>query len=278
MISNQINMPTGPTMENAANDTSNLTLAGPIVMGATSQTVSNGYVSSSTGGGTLVLGAAAAPSTITLPPAAGQSLTFAALRGPIVVNDVIQNSGTIAGNVIINPTVNFPVTFANVNTYTGTTTVGSGTTSYPLIVQISTDQPFGTGSLIVNSSYSGNVTLLPLGGNRTLPNPVNLVSTTFVANAPGTAFNLTLAGPISGNYGQGLWNNMAGTLTLGSAAAPSTIILGSLLDFGTNNTGCLTVVNDLIQSSGPIQVRGGTVVFTNSNTYSGGPLSTTGPC
>jgi fibronectin-binding autotransporter adhesin len=283
VLSNAILMTTGFAMDTAVGDTtSSLTFAGPITM-TNNRFISNGFTVGQLGG-TLIIGAASAPNFLTLPTATNFTLSFAALNGPIIVNDVIQNAAGQTGNVTINPNNGDTntVTFTAVNTYTGPTTIGGGTNGGGTVA-FSTDQPFGTGTLVMNNTAGSGGTppnLQPLTGDRTLANPVTMTSGFFASNAPGTAFNLTLTGPITVNatVNRTITNNMAGTLTLGSAASPSTITLGvaagTQLQFQTQNANSLTVVNSLIQDPAPgapgsILVTSGTVNFTNSNTYSG---------
>jgi fibronectin-binding autotransporter adhesin len=294
-ISNSILLTFGVAMDNAPGDTtSTLTLAGPISLATTSRLISNGFAGGQPGAA-LIIGAAAAPSTITLSGTAGVTLSFAAVQGPIVVNDTIMNSGATPGAVGINPNNgdNFSVTFLATNTYTGGTTIGGGafgggtvmlgvSTSGP--AGSFTTGPFGTGPVVMNNTAATSgtpPTLVPLGADRTVANAITMTSGFFVANAPGTSFNLSLTGPISlGTIGRALTNNMASgaTLTLGSAASPSTITLGSTtgaqLQFQSQTGTGMTVINNLIQDAsgggaGTILVSSGTVQLTNANTYSG---------
>ena len=70
IIANPISMQFGITTANASGDNSGLTLAGPITQFATGRTLTNNMT------GTLMLGLAATPSTLTLPTGSGQTFSF----------------------------------------------------------------------------------------------------------------------------------------------------------------------------------------------------------
>jgi fibronectin-binding autotransporter adhesin len=213
LISNQIITGTGFVMDNAIGDTSNLTFAGPIVMQATGRFISNGFNAALTSlGGTMILGSATAPSTLTLPTVPGQTLTLSPITGPIVVNDVIQQPPGVIGLVRItgNPTENGPAIFTAANTYTGGTSVLHG----ELVVNNTTGSGTGTGAVTVSAqttgTFQGN-----LAGNGTISGAVTVNAGSGFLNgviAPGPAVatftstpNTALVIPVS-----------FGTLTLGS--------------------------------------------------------------
>jgi fibronectin-binding autotransporter adhesin len=298
-ISNQMIMTTGFLMDNATGDSSSLTFAGPITMTATSRTIQNGTAAAPTGGGPMIIGSTAAPSTITLPTTTAMTLTLAALAGPIVVNDVIQQPAGTTGGVMINPNTgnNNSVTLNGASTYTGTTTIGGGTVGGgTVLIGVSTAGsagsitagPFGAGTVIVSDTATPPI-LEPAGGDRTVANALTMTSGMFVANVPGTSFNLALTGPIAlTTSNRVLTNNLASgaTLTLGSTLAPSTITLGSTagrqLQIQSQTATGTTVINDVIQDSSPtagagsLLVTGGNVRLTNANTYSGATSVTGG--
>ena len=295
-ISNAITMTSGFTMDTAAGDTtSSLTFAGPINLTTVGRSIANGFPSGTSQGGTMILGDPSAPNFITLSSAAGQPLTIAAVWGPIVVNDVIQDSGSTAGSVSINSQAGAinPVILNSANTYTGATTLGANNTGMgPILISVSsngspgsfTSGPFGTGTVTTNNTTTPP-TLEPNGADQTIANAITMTSGFFVANTPGTTFNLTLTGPIALTTNRVLTNNMNGTLTLGSVASPSTITLGTTaarqLQFQSQSGAGLTIVNDVIQDPGiglsaTLLVSSGTVQLTNANTYSGGTTVTGG--
>jgi autotransporter-associated beta strand protein len=288
-ISNAVTMTFGFAMENTTGDMSNLTFAGAIALQGTGRFISNGFAAGTTGG-TLIIGDPSQPTTVTLATTASQNLSIAPLAGPIVINDVIQNSGSTVGNVNIDPNAgnNNTVTLNGVSTYTGTTTIGTGINALNTgIIQlgassnaVGTNGPFGAGTVIMNNTAGFPPNLQPIGLDRTVANAITMTGGFFVSNVTGQTFNLNLNGQISlGTVARVLTNNMAGTLTLGSASFPSSIILGSTagtqLQFQTTNANATTVVNDVIQNAsgggaGTILVSSGTVSFTNANTYTGG--------
>jgi autotransporter-associated beta strand protein len=310
-ISNQIIMTTGFAMDTVAGDTtSSLTFAGPITMQGTGRFISNGF-GTGQAGGPMILGAASAPSTITLPTATGQTLSIAALWGPIVVNDVIQNAGAVVGNVALNPQANgngfdqFPITLNGANTYTGNTTLGGnnftpmgsillGVSSNALPGASFTSGPFGTGPLIM-SNTSSPPNLIPIGTDRTVSNAITVTSgfsagTASAAQDPTGPHNLTLAGAISLTTNPRVLTNtmISGVaLTLGASSAPSTLTLGSTAGetLTIQGTGT-TIINDVIQNAsgggtGSLTVQSGgggagTVVLNAANSYSGATSVTGG--
>jgi len=296
-IGNAVSMATGFAMENTTGDTSNLTFSGPIALQTTGRFISNGFSVTNGLGGTLFIGAATSPSTLTLATTASQTLSFAALNGPIVINDVIQNGTGGPGNVAINPNVNdlLSVEFASQNIYTGNTTIGAGTNNNGggiTLVAVSsvtsgtsiTSGPFGTGTLIFNqigNQGSQTAVITPIGASQTVANPVTLNSGFVAANSGSAAFNLTFTGAVSmGTNSAIITNNMVtGTaLTLGSAGtAATTMTLATTLQLQSLITSGPTVINDLVQDNGTnfgsILVGGGTVQLANAgDTYSGGTL------
>jgi autotransporter-associated beta strand protein len=303
MISNQIIMTTGFAMDNATGDSSSLTFAGPITSTNAGKFISNGFTAG-TAGGAMILGSPTAPSTITLPTVTGLNTSLAALAGPIVVNDVIQNfSPTIIGNVVINPNAgdNNTVTLNGANTYTGTTTLNAGVnTAGTGIIQIGvssnalpgpsfTAGPFGTGTVTPNNT-TVPPNLQPVGADRVVSNAISLnnsgfwASTASAAQDPTGSHNLTLAGQISeATASKIITNNMASgvDLILGASSAPNAIILGSsagqsLTFQSTAGLGPTTIINDVIQNasgggSGSLTVQqNATVVLNAANTYAGG--------
>jgi hypothetical protein len=286
-LANPITMNFGMTAANAASDTSSLTLSGPITMTANGRFITNNFAPA---GGTLTLGSAAAPSTITLPTSGGQVLRLAG-TGATVINDVIQNPASVPSPAPgIEVLATGPVRFNGLSTYTGNTTFSGASTPIRIGVNSNglpgptfTAGPFGTGTLNMNSTSPP--LLQPFGADRTVANPINMALGFFASNPsaaedPTGNHNLTLTGPITlGVNGRNITNNLkAGvSLTLGSAASPSTITLGNTLTFQTQTAGGgLTFVNHSITGAGGITVQNDAVVHLNGANDYAGATSVTG--
>lgn len=299
-ISNVISMSTGFAMDNISGDTSNLTFAGQIFEAAAGKFISNGFNGTGANtplsggvGGTMIIGDANAPSTITLPTGGG-TLNVAAICGTITINDLIQNGGS-AGVVAINPNAgdSATVTLNNSNTYTGGTTLGGSGLNAGGFIQIGTDSvgspgsltagPFGTGAILMNSTNSSSTSipnLIPLGADRTVGNAITMTSGFFVSNN-ATPHSLNLTGPITlGATSRVLTNNMAGsaTLSLGSGGSQNLTLGSNLVIQSQNVGGGITSINDKVTSTGSLTVQVGGVVYLNNpaNDYAGGTSVTGG--
>lgn len=161
----------------------------------------------------------------------------------------------------------------------GTLILGSGGLGPASIIQFSTDGAFGTGML--NFTNTTNNHLQPLGGTRTVANPVTMLFGFTVESATGdTTSGLTFTGPIAlAAIGRTITNNLASgaTLTLGSSTTPSTLSLSTGASTQTlvlGGTGRY-VINDVIQNSSPGNPNNlsltttSSVTFKAQNTYSG---------
>jgi autotransporter-associated beta strand protein len=244
----------------------------------------------------MILGDPSAPGTITMSTATGQNLTFTTVNGPIVVNDLMQDSTGIAGQIAINTAANNnnAVTFNAANTFTGNASLGGGSTAASGQVRLGTSTdgdfgainsgPLGKGTIVAVSTNATNTPpLTPFNADRTLSNAVNITGNFATANAPSQNFNLNLTGPITmtATASRTLNNTMTGTLTLGKATVgdstnPVTLsgTANQTLTF-TGGASSTTVVNDVIQNGGSglipglVGVSGSTVRFNNANTYTG---------
>jgi fibronectin-binding autotransporter adhesin len=228
-----------------------------------------------TGTGAVAIGTLGA-SDITL---SGNLTINGAGTGLVTLNSNIGQSGG-ARAVTINSALTLLVN--GTNTYTGTTTSNGGA-----ILQIGSDQPFGTGLLIL-SGTSGQVAAV--GGDHTITQAVSVrVNTTF----NGTN-SLTINGDVtnSNNTGKVFTNNItvAGkALTLGTSGSNSLFLTDDVatahvLTLAGNSTGS-TIINSTIKDvNGTSTTTGsaitltsnGTVRFNGMNTYSGGISQTIG--
>jgi fibronectin-binding autotransporter adhesin len=285
-VANPVSMALGGlTLANDTGDTSSLTLSGPIGMSTTGRFITNNFAAS---GGTLTLGSAGSPSTITLPNTAGQTFTLAG-TGATVINDVIQN-GAPALAATVSYTTNGPVTLNAQNTYTGDTSITGVSTNFRIGASSNglpgpsfTAGPFGTGTVTMNATLPP--TLKPIGADRTIANAINMTLGFITAN--GTAIedptgnhNLSLTGPITlGATGRIITNNLASgvALTLGSAVTPSTVTLGSTLTVQTQTAGGgSTIINDAVTGVGGLTVQNSAIVQLNGTSDYAGTTSVTG--
>jgi fibronectin-binding autotransporter adhesin len=266
-----------------------LTIINPDVGG--SRWLSNSILS---GGKAVTFGASPGSSTITLGNPStnggdniGKTLVFSPNAfATFIVNDVIQDpapgGGAASGSVRFAGQDDGTTSVMGLNTYTGPTHFDGWTT-----VRIgsssnveNTAGPFGTGTLMFNAFFKNM--LQPIGGNRTVANPISLIEGMTVENATGGTDSLTFTGPISvtssGRQIDNYFGTNGGTLTLGSAANPSTITLhaiGGNLTFGGTGT---TVINDIIENGPSVPSALATDILINTtgpitlnahNTYTG---------
>ena len=222
----------------------------------------------------------------------GKGLVFTPNAGSTtIVNANMQDAG--AGGGIASGNVQFAGSAGGVtqvngqSTYTGTTLFnGNSTIKVGSSYNVGgTSGPFGLGTLNLNAQT--NNIIMPVGGNRTLANPVTMTYGLTVANDAADTSSLTLAGPITmPSAGRFLTNNFSasgGTLTIGSAAAPSFVTLPSLSDetFTITGTGA-TVINSVIADPTPMPGIPATVSYSTSgpvslnarNTYAGNTTMT----
>jgi hypothetical protein len=267
--------------------TNSFVLNGPIfIKSGVSRTLSNKIAS----GGTLTLGASPGSSVIYLGnpvsnggDGAGRTIILSATPGTtMIVNALFQDvdangadsavryGGNASGNIIINTP----------QTYTSRTILGGGEST----VQFKHDYnvgdpsgPFGLGTLVALNA--ANNQLAPIEGDRTIANPIQMEVGFSVTNIPGDTSSVTFTGPITFASGANrlIQNKMnpttGGTLTLGSAASPSTITLAS-----TSTTGPVTLtfastgrttINDTIQDSPGAPITHLAVSNTSTTTFNG---------
>ncbi len=290
-IGNALNLNSGMTLIGS----NSLAFTGPITIinsaGGGTRSLTN---SITTAGKSVTLGANPGASTIALGnPVAnggdgvGKSLVFSPVAGATtVINDVMQDpaagGGAASGSVFYAGSAGGVSQINGLSTYTGSTQLNGLST-----VKFSSDYniggmsgPFGLGTLTPNASINNIVE--PIGGNRTIANPVSMVFGLTVANDVADTSSLTLSGPIamvaSGRFLNNNFGASGGTLTLGSAASPSTLTLPSAASqtFTLAGTGA-TVINDVIQNplsvpSPPAAINystSGPVALNAQNTYTG---------
>jgi autotransporter-associated beta strand protein len=269
-IANPVQMATGFTTgtESAGNT---LTLSGPIMM-----SINNGRFMSNGTFGTnnppaaqglnLVLGAAASPSTITLPNG-GATVTISAVTGPITVNDVIQDPPGLIGapnrsTVRINGNANetLPVTFTAANTYAGPTSITHG----QLIVNNASGSGTGTGAVTVGAATSGTTFPGVLSGTGSLAGAVTVsVGTGGGANAmiapgPGALTNGSNSAPVV--------PFSIGTLTLGGGLTINGTYLADV-QTGPNANDLLAVTGGVTLGAASILSLSPSSTFDGTSTY-----------
>ena len=278
----------GDTMS-VGGGTGGVAITGPITFSAAgSRRISNGLPT----GGTLTLGSAAAPSTITI--GAGSQLVFSGADNgqSTVVNDAIVGAGSLS---ILGHN---PVTLAGQSTFSG----GTMLTSAPLIPAPTvlvgsssnsppgnfTAGPFGTGPVAINDPDQNVTTIVPIGQAQMVANPVTASSNvqirgTVPLTLTGT-FTVGSARPtvevVIGETTSAL--TLAGNVYLSdTAGSGQTLIVrgngGTLIYGGTLISGVIADFNGPGGSPGRLTVTGTAAVrVTAANTYSGG-TSVTGP-
>jgi hypothetical protein len=286
-IANPVSMAAGGlTIDNDTGDTSSLTLAGPISMLANGRFLNNYFAPD---GGTLTLGSAASPSTITLPTFAGQMFTING-TGATVINDVIQDASPAPSPAAaVGYSISGTVSLNAQNTYTGNTSLDGagaifriGTNSNGLAGASFTAGPFGTGTVSQNSSTVP--TFKPIGADRIVSNPMTLnfgftVTNGTASEDPTGNHSLTLAGPITlGAASRSITNNLASgnSLNLGTIFGPSILSLGSSLFFQSQTGGGTTIINDTVSGVGGLVVQNGAVVQLNGTANYTGATQVTG--
>ncbi|MEX0613790.1 MAG: hypothetical protein WD738_18610 [Pirellulales bacterium] len=270
---------------NFAGDNS-FVLNGPIFIKSGDMRTLNNKITAS--GKTVSLGASPGSSSIYLGnpvsnggDGVGRTLILSAQNGTtMIVNAQFQDVGSgshvqygvaAGGNILIN----------SLQTYTSDTLLGSGSAT----VQFHHDYnvgdpsgPFGLGTLVANGA--ANTQLAPTGGDRTIANPIRMDFGFTVDDVPGDTSSLTFTGPINfistaNRLIQNLMPATGGTLTLGSAASPSTFTLAATAGLTLTFAGTgKTVINDTIQDSPGVPMN--IAVSNTSTTTFNGPQNSDG--
>jgi autotransporter-associated beta strand protein len=306
-VANPVVWVTGMTVQNApttginANTSGNLTFTGPFsLLSTTSRT----FVFD-TPGKTVTMGASPNSSTITFNPATAVTgpvnLAIAvATNSTLIINDVMQDnlSGPTSPDTV--SYVSFGTAPANgfgtlvlnaASTYTGMTTfTGGSTNTTAATIQFGTSSvtsgtnivsgPVGRGTF-EPSNQAAPPMFEALGADQTIANPMIISpSGFFVANAPGTPFNLSFTGPISLQTGRTLTNNMgtSTTFTMGATGTNAAVfsMSGQLVLQTQISGGGNTVINDQLTDGSTSK---GNIIFQNNvqttltnpnNTFTGG--------
>lgn len=286
-IANPFTLTFGFTVSNAATPF-NMSFTGPF----TYLSASTRTLTINTPGKTVTFGSAATPSTITLSNTASTALLIDPSQNSLlVINDVMQDNGAIAGSInynsIGNNTPMGTIQINGANTYSGVTSLNGQTSGTPVVgltVQIGVDTvgspgsitsgPFGKGTVTTNGNSNGPPILQAFGADRTVANAITMTSGFFVTGS----HSLTLTGPVTlGSTGRTITNNLASGLavTFGSAGSPSTITLGNTLGIQTQTSGGgMTIINDAIGGTGGLTVQNGATVVLNSATNAYGGTTT----
>lgn len=258
------------------------TVAANQTIGAAIKLNGNGTFINSSASGSLLLGAASAPGTITLANGGVATFNAATSGASVVINDVIVDPSVGLGTVALKGVSGGIIQINSLNTYSGTTAFNGATGS---LVRFNHDfnagdpsGPFGTGTMYFNNT--ANNQLQPVGGDRILANPLALNFGFVISTDPDeAAHSLTFTGPITEtSLGRTLTNSLASgaTLTLGSSSNPSTITLppsnsqgttiagtGATVIYDSIQDGAGTIDNVTVSSTGPITFNG--AITSNGN-------------
>jgi hypothetical protein len=249
-IANPILMDFGVAFTNVPNDSSSVTLTGPVtytsILTGTGYRVVNNVMPAT--GGTVIFGSAGSPSTITLSAASGQGLNFTG-SGKTIINDTIQDSSPGINNPLIvsnNSTTTFngpQITDGDFSVTGSNSTViingprSSAGGSTPGNIAIT-----GPGAkLVVNNSMTGIGTVTiddstaTLAGTGSIDGDVTNNGTIAPGDETLTPGTLTLTGNVTNNADSrwliGLDGATAGMLDIGGnvdlAALDSLDVVGS---------------------------------------------------
>lgn len=145
------------------------------------------------------------------------------------------------------------------NTYTGTTTITSGT-----LQAIGSDTAYGNGGVVTVAAATN---FIAFGGDRTITNPINLNGNpTFGTTlAMYQGFNLTFAGDVTMNAARTITTTAAGRLTLTN--------LGGGFGITKAGGGTLALAGSNITYTGTTAVNAGTLLVNGTMTAGGGAIT-----
>jgi autotransporter-associated beta strand protein len=212
--------------------------------------------------------------SISCPVALGAARTFTVADDGTTASD-LSIGGVISGATFgITKAGAGTLTLSGANTYSGTTTVITGTAA------IGNDAAFGTGGLTLGGTSANSPTILASGGSRAISNNVTLAAVTTGNATIGGSNDLTFGGSVTNNGGsRTLAINNAGTTTFGTVNLSENNTVRTLTITGTGKPTFGGVIQNNGNGAQNLTFDGsfsGTATINGTNTYSGATTLSSG--